>query len=189
MKVKKNDTVVVLTGKDVKKTGKVLMAMPKSNKIVVEGVNVQEKNHKARSAQDTSSKIKREGPIDASNVLVICPKCGKATRVGHKIVDDKKVRICKKCGESLDVKVVADAKAAKKPVAKKTTKKAAVNDEAVKEAPVAEETKAVKKATKTTKTTKTAKTAAKKEVAEGEKEVKKASTRKKTAKTEEKDAE
>lgn len=186
MKVKKNDTVVVLTGKDVKKTGKVLMAMPKSNKIVVEGVNVQEKNHKARSAQDTSSKIKREGPIDASNVLVICPKCGKATRVGHKIVDDKKVRICKKCGESLDVKVVADAKAAKKPVAKKTTKKAAVNDEAVKEAPVAEETKAVKKTTKTTKTTKTA---AKKEVAEGEKEVKKASTRKKTAKTEEKDAE
>ena len=186
MKVKKNDTVVVLTGKDVKKTGKVLMAMPKSNKIVVEGVNVQEKNHKARSAQDTSSKIKREGPIDASNVLVICPKCGKATRVGHKIVDDKKVRICKKCGESLDVKVVADAKAAKKPAAKKATKKAAVKDEAVKEAPVAEETKTVKKTTKTTKTTKTA---AKKEVAEGEKEVKKASTRKKTAKTEEKDAE
>ncbi len=183
MKVKKNDTVVVLTGKDVKKTGKVLMAMPKSNKIVVEGVNVQEKNHKARSAQDTSSKIKREGPIDASNVLVICPKCGKATRVGHKIVDDKKVRICKKCGESLDVKVVADAKAAKKPAAKKATKKAAVKDEAVKEAPVAEETKTAKKATKTTKTT------AKKEVAEGEKEVKKASTRKKTAKTEEKDAE
>ena len=71
MKVKKNDTVVVLTGKDVKKTGKVLMAMPKSNKIVVEGVNVQEKNHKARSAQDTSSKIKREGHIDASNVMVI----------------------------------------------------------------------------------------------------------------------
>ena len=183
MKVKKNDTVVVLTGKDVKKTGKVLMAMPKSNKIVVEGVNVQEKNHKARSAQDTSSKIKREGPIDASNVLVICPKCGKATRVGHKIVDGKKVRICKKCGESLDVKVVADAKAAKKPAAKKATKKAAVKDEAVKEAPVAEETKTAKKATKTTKT------AAKKEVAEGEKEVKKASTRKKTAKTEEKDAE
>lgn len=183
MKVKKNDTVVVLTGKDVKKTGKVLMAMPKSNKIVVEGVNVQEKNHKARSAQDTSSKIKRESPIDASNVLVICPKCGKATRVGHKIIDGKKVRICKKCGESLDVKVVADAKAAKKPVAKKTTKKAAVNDEAVKEAPAAEETKAVKKTTKTTKTS------AKKEVAEGEKEVKKASTRKKTAKTEEKDAE
>lgn len=183
MKVKKNDTVVVLTGKDVKKIGKVLMAMPKSNKIVVEGVNVQEKNHKARSAQDTSSKIKREGPIDASNVLVICPKCGKATRVGHAIVDGKKVRVCKKCGESLDVKVVADAKAAKKPAVKKTTKKAAVKDEAVKEAPVAEETKTVKKTTKTTKT------AAKKEVAEGEKEVKKASTRKKTAKTEEKDAE
>lgn len=183
MKVKKNDTVVVLTGKDVKKTGKVLMAMPKSNKIVVEGVNVQEKNHKARSAQDTSSKIKREGPIDASNVLVICPKCGKATRVAHAIVDDKKVRVCKKCGESLDVKVSAEPKTTKKPATKKTTKKAAVKEEAVVETPVVEEAKPVKKTTKTTKTT------AKKEVAEGEKEVKKASTRKKTAKTEVKDAE
>ena len=124
MKVKKNDTVVVLTGKDVKKTGKVLMAMPKSNKIVVEGVNVQEKNHKARSAQDTSSKIKREGPIDASNVLVICPKCGKATRVGHKIVDGKKVRVCNKCHQSLEVKKASVKKTAKKVAKKKAAKTA-----------------------------------------------------------------
>ena len=82
MKVKKNDTVVVITGKDLKKTGKVLVAMPKTNKIIVEGVNVQEKNRKARTAQETSQKIKKEGAIDASNVLVICPVCNKATRVG-----------------------------------------------------------------------------------------------------------
>ena len=60
MKVKKNDTVVVITGKDVKKTGKVLTALPKLNRVVVEGVNIQEKNRKARSAQETSQKIKQE---------------------------------------------------------------------------------------------------------------------------------
>ena len=105
MKVKKNDNVVVITGKDVKKTGKVLAVMPKANRIVVEGVNVQSKSRKARSAQETSQIIKREGPIDASNVLVICPACGKATRVGHAVIEDKKVRVCKKCGKSLDVAV------------------------------------------------------------------------------------
>ena len=119
MKVKKNDTVVVITGKDVKKTGKVLTALPKLNRVVVEGVNIQEKNRKARTAQETSQKIKKEGPIDASNVLVICPVCGKATRVGYEVVDGKKVRVCKKCSASLDAKVE------KKETAKKaTTKKA-----------------------------------------------------------------
>lgn len=95
MKVKKNDTVVVLTGKDVKKTGKVLMAMPKSNKIVVEGVNVQEKNHKARSAQDTSSKIKREGPIDASNVLVIAPNAAKRRESDTRLLTTKRSEFVK----------------------------------------------------------------------------------------------
>lgn len=119
MKVKKNDTVVVITGKDVKKTGKVLTALPKLNRVIVEGVNIQEKNRKARSAQETSQKIKKEGAIDASNVLVICPVCNKATRVGYEVVDGKKVRVCKKCKASLDVKVE------KKEVAKKATKKSA----------------------------------------------------------------
>ena len=132
MKVKKNDNVLVITGKDVKKTGKVLVAMPKTNKVVVEGVNVQEKNRKARSAQETSQKIKKEGPIDASNVLVVCPVCGKATRVGYEIVDGKKVRICKKCKASLDVKVEkkAEAKKATKTTKKATTKKAEASTEA-----------------------------------------------------------
>ena len=134
MKVKKNDTVVVITGKDVKKTGKVLVAFPQDNKIIVEGVNVQEKNRKARSAQETSQKIKKEGPIDASNVLVICPVCGKATRVGYEIVDGKKVRICKKCKASLDTKV-APKEEPKKRATKKSTKVAETD---VTEAPATE---------------------------------------------------
>ncbi|MBO7214554.1 MAG: 50S ribosomal protein L24, partial [Clostridia bacterium] len=92
MKVKKNDNVVVLTGKDKGKTGTVIAVMPKDNKVVVEGVNVQFKSKKARSAQESSQIIKREGAIDASNVLVICAACGKATRVAHAEVDGKKVR-------------------------------------------------------------------------------------------------
>ena len=144
MKVKKNDTVVVITGKDVKKTGKVLSVMPKANKVVVEGVNIQSRSRKARSAQETSQIVKKEGPIDASNVLVICPVCGKATRVGYAIVDGKKVRVCKKCGKSLEVEVKAEVQTApKKTVRKKKevtaeaevkeVKKASTRKKAVKE--------------------------------------------------------
>ena len=121
MKVKKNDNVVVLTGKDKKKTGKVLAVMPKANRVIVEGVNVQSKSKKARSANETSQIIKKEGAIDASNVLVICPVCDKATRVAHADIDDKKVRVCKKCGASLDSKVEKASKKEEAP--KKTTRK------------------------------------------------------------------
>ncbi len=132
MKVKKNDTVKVLTGKDAGKTAKVLVAIPKTNKIVVDGVNVQYKHKKARSAQDVSSIEKQSGPIDASNVLVVCPVCGKAVRVKYDFVDGKKVRVCRVCKALLDttkeVKEVAKTakKKAKKPAEEKpaTEKKA-----------------------------------------------------------------
>ena len=129
MKVKKNDTVLVLTGKDNGKTGKVLRALPGDNRVVVDGVNVQKKHKKARSAQDTSGIIEQAGPIDASNVLVICPVCGKATRVSYAVVDGKKVRICKKCKMSLDVKAESK-KPAKKATAKKASKKKSTVEEA-----------------------------------------------------------
>ena len=129
MKVKKNDTVLVLTGKDSGKTGKVLRAMPSDNRVVVEGVNVQKKHKRARSAQETSGIVEQAGPIDASNVLVICPVCGKATRVSYAVVDGKKVRICKKCGKSLDVKAESK-KPAKKATAKKASKKKSTVEEA-----------------------------------------------------------
>jgi large subunit ribosomal protein L24 len=131
MKVKKNDTVLVITGKDAGKTAKVLAAMPKANKVVVDGVNMQKKSKKARSAQEVSQIVNQAGPIDASNVLVVCPVCNKATRVSYKVESDKKVRVCKKCGAILDgAKEVKEVKKetkkapAKKTTTKKTTKKA-----------------------------------------------------------------
>ena len=126
MKVKKNDTVLVITGKDAGKTAKVLAAMPKSNRVVVDGVNMQKKSKKARSAQEVSQIVNQAGPIDASNVLVVCPVCNKATRVSYKVEGDKKVRICKKCGAILDgAKEVKEVKkeAKKATTAKKTTAK------------------------------------------------------------------
>ncbi len=125
MKVKKNDTVLVLTGKDAGKTAKVLVALPKTNKVVVDGVNVQKKHKKARSAQEVSSIQNQAGPIDASNVLVVCPVCNKATRIAYKLEGDKKVRICKKCGAILDAgKEAKEVKKATKKRAKKATAEA-----------------------------------------------------------------
>ena len=123
MKVKKNDTVLVIAGKDKGKKGKILRSIPSDNRIVVDGVNIQKKHKKARSAQETSGIVNVTGPIDASNVMVICPACGKPTRVGYKIEGDKKIRVCKHdgCGKSLDVK--AEVKEAAKKPAKKATKK------------------------------------------------------------------
>ena len=121
MKVKKNDTVVVLTGKDNGTVGKVLVALPKDNKVVVDGVNIQKKHRKARNAQDTSKIENQNGAIDASNVMVICPTCNKATRVAYKVVDGKKVRVCKKCGAVLDAG--KEAKEVKKATKRKTKAK------------------------------------------------------------------
>ena len=154
MKVKKNDNVVVLTGKDKGKTGTVIAVMPKDNKVVVEGVNVQFKSKKARSAQESSQIIKREGAIDASNVLVICAACGKATRVAHAEVDGKKVRTCKKCGASLDGKFEKASKKAAKEAPKKTTRKKKAD------APVTEEVAEAVEVKKTSTRKKTAKTEA-----------------------------
>lgn len=127
MKVKKNDTVLVMSGKDAGKTAKVLVALPKTNKVVVDGVNIQKKHKKARSAQEVSSIVDQAGAIDASNVMVVCPACNRATRVAYKIEGDKKVRICKKCGAVLDgAKEAKEAKkATKKAESKKTAKKVA----------------------------------------------------------------
>ena len=121
MKVKKNDTVLVLTGKDAGKTAKVLVALPKDNKVVVDGINVQKKHKKARSAQEVSSIVNQSGPIDASNVLVVCPVCNKATRVAYRMEGDKKVRVCKKCGAVLDAG--KEAKEVKKTTKRKTKKR------------------------------------------------------------------
>ena len=96
MNVKLNDNVLVIAGKDKGKQGKVLATSPKADTVTVEGVRMQKKHEKARKANETSKIVEKEGAISASNVMVICPECGKPTRVKHQIVDGKKVRVCKR---------------------------------------------------------------------------------------------
>ena len=148
LSVKNGDTVVVISGKDNGKTGKVKAVSPKSNRVIVEGVNFVSKHQKAKNAQEKSQIIKAEAPIDASNVMVVCPHCGKATRVAHKVVDGKHTRVCKKCGEALDGKYVKPKKEQKKV---EKTKKEEVK---VEEPKVEEKTPAKKAPAKKTSTTK-----------------------------------
>ena len=124
MNVKSGDNVVVISGKDAGKQGKVLTVNPKTNRVVVAGVNIISKHQKARKAQDKSEIVKTEGAIDVSNVMIVCPTCGKATRVKHIVNEDgKKVRVCK-CGAVLDKKFVKETKKAAKKSADADAKKA-----------------------------------------------------------------
>ena len=101
LKIKKNDKVVVLSGKDKGKTGKVLGTVPGSLKVVVEGINMVTCHVKPRRQGEEGGIVKREAAIASCKVQVVCPKCGKATRVGHSVKDGKNVRICRKCGAEL----------------------------------------------------------------------------------------
>ena len=101
MNIKRDDKVIVLSGKDKGTEGKVLSVDPKAGKVIVEGVSVASKHSKPRKQGDKGGIIKVETPIYACKVMVVCPKCGKATRVAHKLVDGKSVRVCKKCGADL----------------------------------------------------------------------------------------
>ncbi len=102
--VKSGDRVVILAGKDKGKMGNVKKTIPSESKVVVEGLNMMTKSQKAQPAYGINGGlIKLEAPIDSSNVMIVCPACEKPTRVAHKVVDGKKVRVCKKCGETLDV--------------------------------------------------------------------------------------
>ena len=101
MNIKKDDKVVVLSGKDKGKEGKVLASDPKAGKVIVEGINTATQHQKPRKQGEEGGIIKVETPIYASKVQLVCPKCGKATRVTHKIEGDKKVRVCKKCGAEI----------------------------------------------------------------------------------------
>lgn len=112
MKIRINDNVLVLAGKHRGKTGDVRRVFKKRNQVVVEKINIRTRHIKKRPGQ-AGQKIHYEAPIDASNVMVVCHNCSKATRVGQIILKTgKKQRVCKKCGQSLD-----------KPVERKRTKK------------------------------------------------------------------
>ena len=125
MTVKKGDNVVVIAGKEKGKTGKVVEVFPKDNRVLVDGLNIVTKHQKARRQDEKSAIVKKSAPIEASNVMVVCPVCGKATRVAHNEIDGKKVRTCKKCAASLDKEFVkATKKEAKKNIAKAEEKTA-----------------------------------------------------------------
>lgn len=99
MKIKTNDEVVIVAGKDKGKKGKVIKTMPKENKVIVEGVNVVKKHQKPQGPQNPGGIIEKENPIDVSKVMYFDAKAGKGSRLGYKIVDGKKVRISKASGE------------------------------------------------------------------------------------------
>ena len=101
MNIKRDDKVIVLSGKDKGTEGKVLSVDPKAGKVIVEGVSVASKHSKPRKQGDKGGIIKVETPIYACKVMVVCPKCGKPTRVAHKLENGKNVRVCKKCGATM----------------------------------------------------------------------------------------
>lgn len=152
MIVKKGDQAVVISGKEKGKKGKVSQVIPTTGKVVIENINVVSRHKKPRSAQEKGGIMKKAAPIDASNVMVVCPACGKATRVAHKVIDGEKARVCKKCGASLDKdmkkQVKKDAKAEIKTAKAEAVKKEAATTEKKSKASTAAKKPAAKKAEK-----------------------------------------
>ena len=102
MSIRKDDTVIVLSGKDKGKKGKVLTVMPKDGKVIVEKVNVISRHQKPRKQGEEGGIVKKEAPIYACKVMRVCPKCNKPTRPASKVgADGKRVRVCKKCGAEI----------------------------------------------------------------------------------------
>ena len=102
MSIRKDDTVVVLSGKDKGKQGKILAVDPKAGKVIVEGINMVSRHQKPRRQGEEGGIIKKEAPMYACKAMRVCPKCGKATRPAHKLLaDGKKVRVCKKCAAEI----------------------------------------------------------------------------------------
>jgi len=100
MKIKKNDSVKIISGKDAGKSGKVIKALPQKNKITVEGLNLRTKHMRPKKSGEKGQRISFPASLHISNVMLICPKCNRSVRVGHKIMENKKsVRFCKKCRE------------------------------------------------------------------------------------------
>ncbi len=135
MKIKKGDTVKMLYGKDSGRQGVVVAVDSKSNKIVVEGLNVYKRNLKGDGRTRVSEIVNITKSVPVSKVMLVCPLCNKSTRVGYKEEGDKKVRICKKCGKVIDQKIeevkkdvkTKDKKAEEKSTKKTTTKKKEVS--------------------------------------------------------------
>ena len=101
MKIKKGDTVLIISGKDKGKKGKIIKAFPKERKVLIEGVNLKKKHQKPKKTGEKGQIIEKPAPINVSNAKLICSKCNKAVRIGYKIAGSKKYRICKKCNKQI----------------------------------------------------------------------------------------
>lgn len=102
MKIKKGDTVLIIKGKDKGKTGKVIKALPKENRIIVEGLNLVKKHLKPKRAGEKGKIIEKPAPLHVSKVKLICPLCKKPTKIGYTFINDIKKRKCKKCQKTFD---------------------------------------------------------------------------------------
>ena len=101
MKIRKGDKVLIISGKYKGKKGSILTSFPKQDKVVVEGVNLIKKHQRPKKTGEKGQIVEMPAPISVSNVKLICPKCKKAARIGYEISDNKKNRICKKCGKQV----------------------------------------------------------------------------------------
>lgn len=102
LKIRKNDNVVVITGKDKGKVGKVIAVLPKDGKVIVEGVNIVKKHQKPSKKYPQGGIIDKNMPMQSGNIMIICKSCNKPTRLGFKNSGKDKRRICKQCGEVVD---------------------------------------------------------------------------------------
>ena len=102
MKIKTNDKVKVMSGKDSGKTGKVIQVFPKEDKVVVEGAHIMKKTMKSKKQGEKGHVLELAGPLHVSKVALVCPKCSQETRVGYKIESQNKKRVCRKCKELID---------------------------------------------------------------------------------------
>jgi len=101
MKIKKGDTVLIISGKDKGKKAKVLEAFPRQDKVIVEGANIVKKHRRPRQEKEKGQIIEVSKPINVSNVKLVCPKCGQPTRLGYRLTEKGKYRICKKCNQEI----------------------------------------------------------------------------------------
>lgn len=103
MQIRKNDSVMVIAGRERGKTGKVLRVLPDKDKVIVEKINLVKRHSKPRGPQQAGGIIEKEAPLHASNIMMMCDKCNAPVRIGHKTLGDgKKVRVCRRCNEAID---------------------------------------------------------------------------------------
>jgi large subunit ribosomal protein L24 len=102
MKIKTGDTVLIISGKDRNKSGKVIEVFPKDQRIMVEGINIVKKHVKPKRSGEKGQRVEVPRPFNVSNAKLICPKCKAPTRIGNRIIEKKKYRTCKKCGQQID---------------------------------------------------------------------------------------